>query len=196
MFGCRFIMFELHITPEPDFLEDFIDIAKRLKLKLISHDNLTIDGKFLYNETMIAEKCKDLTELNSKIELIQRTAKNHNLLRIKVESVVNDDFSCKIPYKMGSQYYEVHIDILSEEINSDISWICENMKCAISKNPGKETFILTHRNTNKIDYENKIGHLLKELNKYNISYTRVLKEYCFLDDNIEVDSPWLSTYNF
>ena len=49
-------MFELHITPKPDFLEDFIDIATRLKLKLISHDNLTIDGEFLYNETMIAEK--------------------------------------------------------------------------------------------------------------------------------------------
>ena len=196
MFGCRFIMFELHITPEPDFLEDFIDIAKRLKLKLISHDNLTIDGDFLYNETMIAEKCKDLTELNSKIELMQRTAKNHNLLRIKVESVVNDDFSCKIPYKMGSQYYEVHIDILAKEISEDISWICENLKCAISKNPGKETFMLTHRNVDKDEYKNIISLLLKELTKYNIPYTRILKEYCFLDDNIEVDSPWLSTYNF
>ncbi len=39
-------MFELHITPEPDFREDFIDIAKRLKLKLISHDNLTITEIF------------------------------------------------------------------------------------------------------------------------------------------------------
>ena len=189
-------MFELHITPKPDFLEDFIDIAQRLKLKLISHDNLTIDGEFLYNETMIAEKCKDLTELNNKIELILRTARHHNLARIKVGSVVNDDFSCKIPYKMGSQYYEVHIDILSEEINSDISWICENLKCAISKNPLKDTFMLTHRSLNKEDYKKYLGLILKELKNYNISYTRVLKEYCFLDDNLEVDSPWLSTYNF
>ena len=187
-------MFELHVTPKPDFLEDFIDIATRLKLKLISHDNLTITGDFIYNETMIAEKCKDLTELNSKIELIQRTAKNHNLLRIKVESVVNDDFSCKIPYKMGSQYFEVHIDILTNEITNNISWICENFKCAISKNPDKDTFMLTHRNTDKEDYKINISSIIKELNKYNISYTRVLKEYCFLDDNIEVDSPWLCTY--
>ena len=189
-------MFELHITPKPEFLEDFIDIAKRLKLKLITHNNLTINGDFLYNETMIAEKCKDLNELNSKIELMQRTAKNHNLLRIKVESVVNDDFSCRIPYKLGANYYEVHIDILADEITEDISWVCENLKYSISKNPGKETFMLTHRNIDKEDYKNKISLLLKELNKYNISYTRVLKEYCFLDDNIEVDSPWLSTYNF
>jgi hypothetical protein len=70
---------------------------------------------------MIAEKCKDLRELNSKIELMQRTAKNHNLLRIKVESTINDDLTCKIPYKMGSQYYEVHIDILAKEITEDIS---------------------------------------------------------------------------
>ena len=164
-------MFELHVTPKPDFLEDFIDIATRLKLKLISHDNLTIDGKFLYNETMIAEKYKDLTELNSKIELLQRTAKNHNILRIKVESVINDDFSCKIPYKMGSQYYEVHIDILAKEINSDISWICENYKCAISKNPLKDTFMLTHRNEDKAEYRRYIVLILKELDKYNIKYT-------------------------
>ena len=189
-------MFELHITPKPEFLEDFIDIAKRLKLKLITHNNLTINGDFLYNETMIAEKCKDLNELNSKIELMQRTAKNHNLLRIKVESVVNDDFSCRIPYKLGANYYEVHIDILADEITEDVSWVCENLKCSISKNPGKETFMLTHRNIDKEDYKKEISLLLKELNKYNISYTRVLKEYCFLDDNIEVDSPWLSTYNF
>ena len=189
-------MFELHITPEPDFLEDFIDIATRLKLKLISHDNLTITGDFIYNETMIAEKCKDLTELNSKIELIQRTAKNHNLLRIKVESVVNDDFSCKIPYKMGSQYFEVHIDIISNEINSDISWICESFRCAISKNPDKDTFMLTHRNEDKVEYRRFIGLILKELDKYDIKYTRVLKEYCFLDDNLGVDAPWLNTYNF
>lgn len=189
-------MFELHITPNPDFLEDFIDIAQRLKLKLISHDNLTIDGKFLYNETMIAEKCKDLTELNSKIELILRTARHHNLARIKVESVVNDDFSCKIPYKMGSQYYEVHIDILTKEITEDISWICEILECAVSKNPLKDTFMLTHRNNDKTDYKNKIGLILEELNKYNIPYTRVLKEYCFLDDNLSIDSPWLDTYNF
>lgn len=189
-------MFELHVTPKPDFLEDFIDIATRLKLKLISHNNLTIDGKFLYNETMIAEKCKDLTELNSKIELMQRTAKNHNLLRIKVESIVNDDFSCKIPYKLGTNYYEVHIDILIDEITEDISWICENLKCSISKNPDKDTFMLTHRNIDKEKYKNKLSLILKELNNYNISYARVLKEYCFLDDNIDVDNPWLSTYNF
>ena len=189
-------MFELHITPNPDFVHDFIDIAQRLKLKLISHWNLDINGNRLYCETMIAEKCRDISELNYKIELIQRTAKQHNLLRIKVESTINEDFSSKIPYKMGSQYYEVHIDILSKEITEDISWICENYKCAISQNPEKETFMLTHRNDDKEDYKNNICSIIKELTKYNISYTRVLKEYCFLDDNIEVDSPWLSTYNF
>ena len=189
-------MFELHITPNPDFVHDFIDIAQRLKLKLISHWNLDINGNRLYCETMIAEKCRDISELNYKIELIQRTAKQHNLLRIKVESTINEDFSSKIPYNMGSQYYEVHIDILSKEITEDISWICENYKCAISQNPDKETFMLTHRCSNKEDYKNNICSIIKELTKYNISYTRVLKEYCFLDDNIEVDRPWLSTYNF
>lgn len=189
-------MFELHITPTPEFVDDFIDIAQRLKLKLISHDNLTIDGKYLYSEIMIAEKCKDLNELNSKIELMIRTAKQHNLLRIKVESIINEDFSCKIPYKMGSQYYEVHIDILTKEITEDISGICENFRCAISKNPDKETFMLTHRNINKDEYRRFIGLLLKELTKYNIPYTRVLKEYCFLDDNIGVDDRWLKAYNF
>ena len=68
-------MFELHVTPNADFLDDFIDIAKRLKLKLISHNNLTINGGFLYNETMIAEKCKDISELNYKLDLLFRTAK-------------------------------------------------------------------------------------------------------------------------
>ena len=97
---------------------------------------------------------------------------------------------------MGSQYFEVHIDILTNEITNNISWICENFKCAISKNPDKDTFMLTHRNTDKEDYKINISSFIIELNKYNISYTRVLKEYCFLDDNIEVDSPWLSTYNF
>lgn len=189
-------MFELHITPKPDFLEDFIDIAQRLKLKLISHNNLTIDGKFLYNETMIAEKCKDLHELNYKLDLLFRTARQHNLLRVKVESMINDDFSFYAPYKIGSNYYEFHIDVNVKEINSDISWICENLKCAISKNPEKDTFMLTHRSLNKEDYKNYLGLILKELNKYKINYTRVLKEYCFLDDNLGVDSPWLDTYNF
>jgi hypothetical protein len=189
-------MFELHITPNPDFLEDFIDIAQRLKLKLISHWNLDINGNIIYLETMIAEKCKDLNELNSKIELMIRTAKQHNLLRIKVESMIKEDFSCKIPYKMGSQYYEVHIDILTKEITEDISWICENFKCAISKNPDKETFMLTHRCSNKDEYKNNISSIIKELTNYNISYKRVLKEYCFLDDNIEVDDRWLKAYNF
>lgn len=189
-------MFELHITPNPDFVHDFIDIAQRLKLKLISHWNLDINGNRLYCETMIAEKCRDISELNYKIELIQRTAKQHNLLRIKVESTINEDFSSKIPYNMGSQYYEVHIDILSKEITEDISWICENYKCAISKNPLKDTFMLTHRSEDKAEYRRYIVLILKELDKYNIKYTRVLKEYCFLDDNLGVDNPWLNTYNF
>ena len=38
-------MFELHITPKPEFLEDFIDIATRLKLKLITHNNYSIKNK-------------------------------------------------------------------------------------------------------------------------------------------------------
>ena len=189
-------MFELHITPKPEFLDAFVDIAQRLKLKLISHDNLTIDGEFLYNETMIAEKCNDIHELNYKIELMIRTARQHNLLRIKVESMLNDDFSCKMPYKIGSQYYEVHIDILTDEVTNDISWVCENFKCAISKNPQKGTYMLTHRCVDVHEYKNNITSIIKELTKYNISYTRVLKEYCFLDDNIEVDRPWLRTYNF
>ena len=86
-------MFELHITPTPEFLEDFKDIAKRLKLKLISHDNYDISGNKLYNEVMIAEKCRNLNDLNSKIELMLRTAKHHNLLRIKAESEITDDFN-------------------------------------------------------------------------------------------------------
>lgn len=189
-------MFELHITPKPEFLDAFIDIAKRLKLKLISHNNLTINGGFLYNETMIAEKCKDVSELNYKIDLLFRTAKQHNFLRVKVESMINDNFSFYAPYKIGSNYYEFHIDILSKEINSDISWICENLECFISKNPEKDTFMLTHRSVNKEDYKKYLSLILKELNNYNIKYTRVLKEYCFLDDNLEVDNPWLDTYNF
>ena len=188
-------MFELHITPKPEFLDAFIDIAKRLKLKLISYNNLTINGGFLYTETMIAEKCKDISELNYKLDLLFRTAKQHNFLRVKVESMINDDFSFYAPYKIGSNYYEFHIDILSKEINSDISLICENLECSISKNPEKDTFMLTHRSTNKEDYKKYLSLILKELNNYNIKYTRVLKEYCFLDDNLEVDSPWLDTYN-
>jgi hypothetical protein len=55
--------------------------------------------------------------------------------------------------------------------------------------------MLTHRNIDKEDYKNKISLILNELTKNNIPYTRILKEYCFLDDNIEVDNTWLSTYN-
>lgn len=189
-------MFELHITPKPEFVADFIDIAQRLKLKLISHWNLDINGNRIYLETMIAEKCKDLHELNYKIELMIRTAKQHNLLRIKVESIIKEDFSCKIPYKMGSQYYEVHIDIDVKKIDKNINYICFAHKCTISKNPDKETFMLTHRCIDKDEYKYNIGSIIKELTNYNISYTRVLKEYCFLDDNIEVDDRWLKAYNF
>lgn len=189
-------MFELHITPNPDFIHDFIDIAQRLKLKLTSNYKLNIHGNKLYCETTIAEKCKDTSELNYKIELMQRTAKQHNLLRIKVESIVNEDYSCKIPYKMGSQYYEVHIDIDIKKIDKNINYICFAYKCSISKNPDKDTFMLTHRCSNKDEYKNNISSIIKELTNCNISYTRVLKEYCFLDDNLEIDTPWLSTYNF
>ena len=97
---------------------------------------------------------------------------------------------------MGSQYYEVHIDIEIPAINSDISWICGNLKCAISKNPDKDTFMLTHRSLNKEDYKKSLSLILKELLNYNIKYNRVLKEYCFLDDNLGVDNPWSTTYNF
>lgn len=186
--------YELHITPQPGFLEDFIDIATRLKLKLISHDNYDIGGNLLYNETMIAEKCKNLTELNNKIELMLRTAKHHNLLRIKAESMINDDFSYKVPYKLGSQYYEVHIDI--DNINAVVQNICKLHKCAISKNPHKDTYMLTHRSKDLNEYKSTLKLLIKDLEDNNIKCIRVLKEYCFLDDNIQVDDPWLNTYNF
>lgn len=188
-------MFELHITPKPEFLDAFIDIAKRLKLKLISHNNLTINGGFLYNETMIAEKCKDVSELNYKLDLLFRTAKQHNFLRVKVESMINDDFSFYTPYKMGSNYYEFHIDVEVSKISKHLNYVCFDNNLVISKNPKKDTYMLTYRCENKETYKHVLSKTLKDLEFEKILYTRVLKEYCFLDDNLEVDSPWLDTYN-
>ena len=188
-------MYELHITPNIDFKEDFIDIAQRYKLKLISHDNLDINGNFLYSETMIAEKCKDLSELNRKIELLYSVARQHNLLRTKIESEINDVFNFKIPYRIGANYYEFHIDIITETITEDISYICENFEMAISKNPNKDTFMLTYRTDNLEKYKQYFFGVQYALAKYNIEIKRKIKEYCFCDDNIEVDEPWLKTYN-
>lgn len=187
-------MFELHITPNKDFVEDFIDIATRYKLKLISHDNLDINGNFLYSETMIAEKCKDISELNRKIELLMSVAKQHNLLRVKIESEITDDFKCKVPYRMGAQYFEFHIDILVDRISPTVSQICERFNLAISTNPNKDTFMLTYRTTSMMDYKNKYYEVLCELSEQFIDVQRAIKEYCFCDDNLEVDTPWLSTY--
>ena len=189
-------MFELHITPNPDFLDAFEDIAQRLKLKLIKHWNLDINGNPLYLETMIAEKCKDLHELNYKIELMIRTAKQHNLLRIKVESIIKEDFSVNVPYRLGTTYYEVHIDIDVNKIDKNINYICYKNELAISKNPLKDSYMLTYRNPKISEYKEKISSIIKDLKDYNISYSTILKEYCFLDDNIGVDSPWLDTYEY
>lgn len=187
-------MFELHITGKPEFTSSFIDIAQRYKLKLISHDNLDINGNFLYSETMIAEKCKDLSELNNKIELLFRVAKQHNLMRVKIESKVSDDFKCNIPYKMGANYFEFHIDIKINRITKELSNICKVYKLSISKNPEKDTFMLTYR-TNSIElYKHYVKNVMETLEEYDFKISRVIKEYCFCDDNIEVDSPWLNTY--
>ena len=188
-------MYELHITPNEDFKEDFIDIAQRYKLKLISHDNLDINGNFLYSETMIAEKCKDLQELNKKIELLYSVARQHNLLRTKIESEIADNFNFKAPYRIGANYFEFHIDILTDKITEDITYICENFDLAISKNPEKETFMLTYRTDDLEKYKNRYFEIQYGLDKYNIKVKRKIKEYCFCDDNIEVDEPWLKTYN-
>jgi len=185
-------MYELHITPTLEFKDDFIDIAKRYKLKLIEHDNLDINGKFLYSETMIAEKCKDISELNKKIELINSVAKQHNLLRTKIESEISENFDIKYPYKLGSTYYEFHIDVMIKNITKELSNICKENELTISKNPNKDTFMLTFRADNLETYKNSYNEVLGYLKDYNV--IRKIKEYCFCDDNIYVDKTWLETY--
>lgn len=189
-------MFELHITPKPDFLDDFVDIAQRFKMKLIKHTNLDINGSPLYLETMIAEKCKDLSELNYKMDLLFRTARQHNLLRVKVETEIKDDFSFHAPYRIGSTYYEVHMDIEASKINNTINYICYDNKLAISKNPDKSTYMLTFRCTDLEEYKVTVRKIQKDLTEREIPIKRILKEYCFLDDNLAVDNPWLEKYNF
>lgn len=187
-------MYELRITPKPEFKEIFIDIAKRYKLKIISHDNLDINGEFLYSETMLAEKCKDLHELNSKIELINSVAKQHNLLRIKTESEVSPDFKFKAPYKLGSTYYEFHIDVKIPRVTKELSNICRTYDLAISKNPEKAAFMLTFRSNDLEIYKLNYLAVLDTLKEYDFNTIRDIKEFCFCDDNLEVDSPWLDAY--
>lgn len=189
-------MYELHITPKPEFKDDFIDIAQRYKLKLISHDNLDINGNFLYSETMIAEKCKNLSELNNKIELLLRVAKQHNLLRIKVESEISSDFKYSFPYKLGSTYFEFHIDIEISNITKELSNICEVYGLVISKNPSKNTYMLTHRTEDLNFFKSQYKDVLESLKEYNFKVIRDIKEYCFCDDNLSVDEPWLNQYTF
>lgn len=186
-------MYELHITPKLEFKEDFIDIAQRYKLKLITHDNLNVNGEFLYSETMIAEKCKDISELNKKIELLYSVAKQHNLLRTKIESYVSDNFDVHIPYKLGATYYEFHLDVKIGLITKELSNICRVYNLTISKNPNKDTFMLTFRTNNIETYKSIYNEVLEALQDFNV--TRKIKEYCFSDDNIEVDTPWLETYD-
>lgn len=186
-------MYELHITPKPEFVHDFVDICTRLKLKLITHFNYDKNIDYLYAETMLAEKCETLSELNYKIELMLRTAKQHNLLRIKVESKISDDFKYLVPYKICSQYFEAHIDIETKNIN-ELKCICSYYKTYISKNPSKSNYMLTLRTNIIQEYKSELTSVLKYLKEHNISYSRILKEYCFLDDNIKVDDPWVNSY--
>ena len=44
-------------------------------------------------------------------------------------------------------------------------------------------------------YKNRYFEIQYELYKYNIEVKRKIKEYCFCDDNLKVDEPWLKTYN-
>ena len=185
-------MYELNITPTPKFKYDFIDIAKRYKLKLIERDNLDINGNFLYSETMIAEKCKDVSELNKKIELINYVAKQHNILRTKIESEIYDKFEFIYPYKLGSTYYEFHLDIMIGRITKELSNVCKMYNLNISKNPNKDTFMLTFRTDNIETYKYRYSEVLEYLEDFTV--IRKIKEYCFCDDNIEVDTPWLETY--
>ncbi len=189
-------MYELHITPKQDFVEDFLDIAQRFKFKIIRHWNYDRNFKPLYLEMMISEKCKDISELNQKLELMLRTAKHHNLARIKVESKINDDFSFNVPYKMGSNYFEVHIDINIEELveKNKISELCGICNAAISKSTDKNSYMLTIREANEITFKFNMEKALSELQKIGIKPVRILKEYAFLDDNLSLDNPWLETY--
>lgn len=204
-------MFELHITPKPKYTNKFVDVCKRLNFKIITHTNYDINGNSLYSETMIAEKCKNLSELNQKIDLLFDNIKQNDICRVKIETIITDndnngEYSYSIPYKLGSQYYELHVDVLLEEDSKEeilkLINICRKCNCMISKNPHKESYMLTHRidnnnndNKNIQIFKNNCELILKECTKNNLYIIRQLKEYCFCDDNIEVDNPWVKTYN-
>ena len=203
-------MFKLHITPKPKYTNKFVDVCKRLNFKIITHTNYDINGNILYSETMIAEKCKNLSELNQKIDLLFDNIRQNDICRVKIENIITDndnngEYSYSIPYKLGSQYYELHVDVLLEEDSKEeilkLTNICKKYNCMISKNPHKESYMLTHRidnndnNKNIQIFKNNCELILKECTKNNLYIIMQLKEYCFCDDNIEIDNPWVKTYN-
>ena len=186
-------MFELHITPKKEYIEEFKEVCNNLKVKIIGHYNLDILGNTLYFEEMLGIKCESMVEVNRYINTLKYYFNTDNILRIKIEAKINDDFSHITPYTLGTTYYEVHIDIESE-INYSISDLCYNYNCAISKNPNKNCFMLTYRVEDKEIFMKTLKELVKILIDKNIKYNRIIKEYCFSDDNIEVDDAWLDTY--
>ena len=189
-------MYKLQITPQPDFTEAFEDIAQRLKLNLVKSYKMDTGGNKLYSECNIVEECKDLHELNYRIELLIRTAKQHNLSRFKISSELNENYTTNTPYKIGATYYEATVEVDITKFDKIANYIVYNNGLIVSKNQNTDKFTLTLRTPDLNEFKKKIISIIKDLKDYNIAYDKIVKEFCFLDDNIELDKNWRNNERF
>lgn len=190
-------MFELHITPNQDKIMEFSHCLDLLGLKYISHINLDKELKALYYEGMLAFKHIDINIIN---EIITKVISNFpDIIRVKVEAKVEPIFKPQL-YDLvylsenTASYFETHIDVFLNDVRPHILEGIIKLGGVFSRNPLKDTYMITYREYNQDIYN--LGHtaLLDYIFYNRIEYKRVLQEYAFYDSNIEVDDIWLNYY--
>ena len=192
------IPFEIHITTSDltkSRQSDFINFCTKIDAKPLIIE--LSKGKFIkqpmFSKVVLSNNIDNVlfvsTQLSKSLIL-----QNFNIERLKIE-IPAENYNLFENYKSTFlKYFEWHgkIDYTQTDNLNDL---CRKHKVHLSlnslKNESNNRFITLREFGTKLEFENRVNELTKDLKKGNWTIFKQEAEYCIYDNNSFLDTGWL-----